>query len=207
MLSPKELYMNQVYNKFLSTCYGTSSKFNDYTILENRFIINDSCISYSGPTSQLPVIITQPISERFAQVGSLLTLVVLATSTVTMTYQWYKNNVLIVGATNPTYTLPQIGSNSAGGYTVVVTNEYGSSTSNTATVTLSTLFACNDCTFSFTQNTPSTIWEIIHNLGYIPNIRTEDMDGYDIDGVINIININHITITFSSPISGKAYLS
>jgi hypothetical protein len=61
--------------------------------------------------------------------------------------------------------------------------------------------------FVWTQSDESSVWTINHNLGYVPNIFTEDEDGVDILGVVNILNVNTVRITFSAPISGKAYLS
>jgi len=61
--------------------------------------------------------------------------------------------------------------------------------------------------FVYTQNPAATVWVIIHNMGYVPNVFTEDENGNDILGVITIINNNELTITFNSHIAGKAYLS
>jgi hypothetical protein len=61
--------------------------------------------------------------------------------------------------------------------------------------------------FVFTQAEESSVWTIVHNLGYVPNIFTEDETGVDVLGVVSIVNINTVRITFSAAISGKAYLS
>lgn len=61
--------------------------------------------------------------------------------------------------------------------------------------------------YVFTQEVPVTVWVIIHNLGYVPNVFIEDMSGNDILGVVTIINNNELTITFNSAVAGKAYLS
>ncbi len=58
-----------------------------------------------------------------------------------------------------------------------------------------------------TQTTPATMWEITHNLTMVPNVRTEDLTGGDIEGVIEILNQNQLRIYFSQAVSGKAYLS
>lgn len=62
-------------------------------------------------------------------------------------------------------------------------------------------------TFVFTQSTASTLWTIVHNLNFVPNVFTVDSNGTNIRGVITPTNLNTITIAFSSPISGIAYLS
>jgi hypothetical protein len=61
--------------------------------------------------------------------------------------------------------------------------------------------------FTYTQSTPSATWVILHNLGYNPVVRTEDSTGLDIEGVITHDTLNQLTILFSEPVSGKAYLS
>ncbi len=58
-----------------------------------------------------------------------------------------------------------------------------------------------------TQTIAAPTWEIIHNLSMVPNVRTEDSTGEDIEGVIEIVNQNQLRIYFSQPVSGKAYLS
>ncbi len=61
--------------------------------------------------------------------------------------------------------------------------------------------------FVFTQDPAATVWVIIHNMGYVPNVFMEDLNGNDILGVVAIVNNNEITITFNNPVAGKAYLS
>jgi hypothetical protein len=57
------------------------------------------------------------------------------------------------------------------------------------------------------QTTPAIMWDITHSLGMIPNVRTEDSNGDDIEGIIEIVNQNQLKIYFTQAISGKAYLS
>jgi hypothetical protein len=63
--------------------------------------------------------------------------------------------------------------------------------------------------FTYVQNCadPQSVWTIVHNLGFVPNAWTEDCNGDDISGTLAVINNNTISITFSSPQAGKAYLS
>lgn len=63
--------------------------------------------------------------------------------------------------------------------------------------------------FTYTQNcgAPATVWTIVHNLGYVPNVWVEDCEGCNADGIINVIDNNTISITFSEPIGGIAHLS
>lgn len=63
--------------------------------------------------------------------------------------------------------------------------------------------------FVFTQNcgNPQAIWYINHNLSIVPNVWAEDCNGDNISGVVDVVDNNTITLTFSSPVAGKAYLS
>lgn len=61
--------------------------------------------------------------------------------------------------------------------------------------------------FVFTQQTPSTVWDIVHGMNMAPNVRTEDLTGVDIVGVIDNIDNNRIKIYFNQPVAGKAFLS
>ena len=63
--------------------------------------------------------------------------------------------------------------------------------------------------FTFIQNCadPQLVWYINHNLGYTPNAWSEDCSGNDISGTMAVVDADTITITFSTPQAGKAYLS
>jgi len=69
----------------------------------------------------------------------------------------------------------------------------------------------NGAAFTFTQpcNLPQTVWNINHNLGYTPNVWSEDCSNppVNISGTVHVVNSNTITLTFSIPQAGKAYLS
>jgi hypothetical protein len=53
----------------------------------------------------------------------------------------------------------------------------------------------------------STVWVLNHNLGFNPNITTTDNNGQEIFGSVTYVNQNTISVTFSSPVTGWAYLS
>lgn len=61
--------------------------------------------------------------------------------------------------------------------------------------------------FEFVQSVPATTWDITHNMGITPNVFTEDTNGDDIEGVIEVISNNRIKIYFTQAVAGKAYLS
>lgn len=69
------------------------------------------------------------------------------------------------------------------------------------------IYVADNTSYVHTQSTPSATWNIIHNLNMIPNVRCETLTGEDIEGVVEVVNNNQLRITFSQPVSGKAYLS
>ena len=62
-------------------------------------------------------------------------------------------------------------------------------------------------TFIYTQNSVSSTWTITHNLGFYPNVLTQDSAGTTIEGSVVYTSLNSLTITFSVALTGKAYLS
>jgi len=84
----------------------------------------------------MPAIISQPQSIAAAYGGSA-TLCVVAGTLTAPTYQWYKDGVLIAGATSERLVLNNVSDSDAGGYRVVISNgSSGSITSAVATVTV-----------------------------------------------------------------------
>lgn len=83
---------------------------------------------------------TQPTS-RTVSVGGLAAFNVVASGGGTITYQWKKAAVDISGATAPVYIVGSAVTADAGSYTVTVTNEAGSVTSSSATLTVNALTA------------------------------------------------------------------
>ena len=84
-----------------------------------------------------PSITVQPTNQTVSE-GATATFSVVATGDAPLAYQWQKNLSNIVGATSATYITPAtvIGDNGST-YRCVVTNTYGVTTSNTATLTVS----------------------------------------------------------------------
>lgn len=62
-------------------------------------------------------------------------------------------------------------------------------------------------TFTFNQSTPATTWLIPHNLEKFPSVTIVDSSGNVIMGETLYTNNNNITLTFSAPFTGKAYLN
>ena len=88
-----------------------------------------------------PAITVQPTSQTVG-VGTNVSLVVAATGTPPLRYQWQTNGVNLVnggnisGATNAVLTINNVNTANAGNYSVVVTNYGGSVTSSNATLTV-----------------------------------------------------------------------
>lgn len=59
----------------------------------------------------------------------------------------------------------------------------------------------------YVQSVPATVWTIIHNFGFTPNVWTVNQSGQEIEGVVTPVDENKLTITFSEAVAGTAYLS
>tara|TARA_R110000851_G_scaffold57420_2_gene133757 strand:+ start:2882 stop:3478 length:597 start_codon:yes stop_codon:yes gene_type:complete len=66
--------------------------------------------------------------------------------------------------------------------------------------------SCCD-TYVHDQGLPNSIWSISHNLEKFPSVSVVDSGGAIVIGQVEYVNLNTITITFSSAFSGKAYLN
>ena len=84
-----------------------------------------------------PVITTQP-AALVVNVNASATFTVVAAGS-SLTYQWRKDGVAISGATSATLSLLNVQFNQAGSYSVLITNSYGSVTSNVAALTVNQL--------------------------------------------------------------------
>ena len=103
----------------------------DTTLFEVEFI--------PGATS--PAIETDT-QDQMALVGQDATFNVLAAGTLPLSYQWYYNtNTVLTNATGSIITLTNVQLSDAGGYSVVVTNSYGSVTSSVAQLIVSAAVA------------------------------------------------------------------
>lgn len=93
-----------------------------------------------------PVIEQQPANVTVSQPNAA-SFTVVASGTTPLSYQWRRNGVNISGATNATYILsPTSTADSGAQFDVIVSNAYGSVTSQTATLTV-----------NGSQNTPPSI--------------------------------------------------
>jgi hypothetical protein len=92
--------------------------------------------SYIKITREKPTIITQPQNTTVVE-GTSFTISTQATSSngSPLTYQWKHNGTSIPGATGNYYS-KTANNNDTGSYTVTVSNQYGNTSSNPATITV-----------------------------------------------------------------------
>lgn len=95
-------------------------------------------------------ITTQPTGTSLTE-GQALTLTGAGTSPTAMTYQWYRNNQPIAGATSTTYTVASTGAVDAGTYFLRITNAAGYVDTNTVTVAIALDPARRVSNFNFTS--------------------------------------------------------
>lgn len=81
-----------------------------------------------------PIVTRQPVSQTVLA-GTSVTLTATAAGNPLPAYQWYRNDTVIPGATNSSYTFTP-STLDAGSYKVVVTNSAGSATSNPTTLSV-----------------------------------------------------------------------
>jgi Immunoglobulin domain len=96
----------------------------------------------------VPVIVTQPVNQTVAGSASV-TFTTVVSGYPVPSFQWQRNGVDISGATGSSYTIPNVALGDAGNYTVIVTNNFGSTASNPAVLT-TFVAAPSDAVISFT---------------------------------------------------------
>lgn len=69
------------------------------------------------------------------------------------------------------------------------------------------IYISENNSYVHTQNIPSTEWNIVHNMNTVPYVWCESFTGQDIEGVVEVVTNDQLKITFSHPVTGKAYCS
>lgn len=103
---------------------------------ETYFTGNTVPQPYYTVAATAPVIITQPYSQSVKQ-GANLSFSVLSAGDPPLTYYWERNSQVIASGTNLTLSLTNVTGANAGTYTVVVSNNAGTTTSLPAFLTVS----------------------------------------------------------------------
>ncbi|HRY32123.1 MAG TPA: hypothetical protein P5531_04055 [Bacteroidales bacterium] len=65
----------------------------------------------------------------------------------------------------------------------------------------------SDKYYRHTQALPAAVWTVTHNLGKRPSVTVTDTAGTQVEGQVDYVNSNTLTITFSAPFSGYAELN
>jgi hypothetical protein len=64
-----------------------------------------------------------------------------------------------------------------------------------------------DANFLFTQTVASATWQVQHNLGKCPSVTIADSSGHQVVGDVVHNSVNDLTVFFSAPFAGSAYLN
>ncbi len=112
---------------------------NAYDANGDVYYFDDVTLSKSTTTvATAPTITSQPASRTVSE-GQTASFSVSASGSSPLSFQWQKNGVNISGATSASYTTPAVTfADNGSTFRVTVKNAYGSVTSNSATLTVST---------------------------------------------------------------------
>ena len=159
----------------------TSEDVADYDV-----VVTSNCGTATSAAATLtvndPVTITAEPSSTTLCEAEMLSLSVTATGTTPLTYQWRKDGSDIAGATASSFSITSVSTDDDGDYDVVVTNDCGSLTSATATVTVDAL---PQITIEPTDQEPclgDTVTLTVTATGASPLTYQWRLDGTDIIG-------------------------
>ncbi|HVQ37355.1 MAG TPA: PQQ-dependent sugar dehydrogenase [Pyrinomonadaceae bacterium] len=98
---------------------------------------NGTVVKIQYPVVQQAPSITIPPSDQTVTPGQTATFQVVAGGSAPLSYQWQRHTNSIGGATSPTYSLPNVSlADNGAKFKVVITNAFGSITSNEVTLTV-----------------------------------------------------------------------
>lgn len=61
--------------------------------------------------------------------------------------------------------------------------------------------------YAHSQGISASVWPVNHDLGFYPNVTVVDSAGFVVEGHLEYVDTNNLTLTFSAQFSGTAYLS
>ena len=113
-------------------------RYSSATSAASQIDISSVTVVTDALTTILPVISTQPPVTQTSNVADNVSLAVVADGggATALTYQWFKDNVVISGAQSATLNFPSAALTDSGAYKVTVTNAAGTVTSTTTTLTI-----------------------------------------------------------------------
>jgi uncharacterized delta-60 repeat protein len=109
----------------LNFVYTTESDVGSYTVVATNASGNNAASLPATITLGLPPVITGQPVDATAVPGATATFTVAATGGGTLGYEWYRNGVMLAGATGPTLTLVGVTPADFGAYSAVVFNTCG----------------------------------------------------------------------------------
>jgi len=116
-----------------------------------------------------------------------------------------------IGTANPSnygvYKISNV-TNLTNGFLFSLILQGGNGEPSTSVIALSaTGISTTDAFYTFTQSTASATWNVQHNLEKYPSVTVIDSANDVVYGNTTYIDENNLTINFSAPFSGKAYLN
>lgn len=107
-----------------------------FTFASGQFSTNDLLlVTGPAPNNLPPTLIAQP-EKQTLDPGDTATFDAPCMGARPMTWRWYTGTRLLSASTNSTFMLDNVASSNAGGYFAIITNLYGSATSQVATLTV-----------------------------------------------------------------------
>lgn len=64
-----------------------------------------------------------------------------------------------------------------------------------------------DVNYIHDQAVPSTVWTVTHSLNKYPSVTVIDTSSTEVDGTVEYIDLNSLSITFNASFAGKAILN
>jgi hypothetical protein len=61
--------------------------------------------------------------------------------------------------------------------------------------------------YEHVQAVPASVWNITHSLAKFPAVTIVDTGGNEVEGAVNHVDNNSLTLTFTASFAGKAYMN
>jgi len=149
-------------------------------------VVTDSGGSSNSSLASLTVLtppsITVQPAVQIMTVGATASFAVTATGTATLAYQWRFNDADLADKTNRTFSLANVQLTNAGNYTVVVTNAFGSVTSQVAAL----MFTAVHRFGGITANPDHSI--SLNLAGVVPKLHAPYYDIYPLEASTNLMD-------------------
>lgn len=64
-----------------------------------------------------------------------------------------------------------------------------------------------DLSYTHNQGTSDAVWYINHNLNKFPSVSVKDSAGTEVQGLVQHVDMNNVTVSFNTPFKGIAFLN